>query len=224
MSYLRARISCDLFFSLFSGYDATTQCPLWSTGLTLLSVWNKPKKLIITSKTGHLGESEGGIYFLSSVVWTRTSEHFQNATSKSENVALVLWLGLPPTSRKRSFSNPFSKTLFKPELRVCVLVWIENYNITTIIWFPSLGCHATGERYVTSPPPPKKKLVISLTEFSNSFGAVWTRPGTNASVITYLEFRLKARHFGFFVHFNHTSQRYSQVMRVDLCVATLNGF
>ena len=77
-------------------------------------------------------------------------------------------------------------------------------------------------------PPQKKRLrrtlVISLTEFSNSFGAVWTRSRTNASVITYLEFRLKARHFGFFVHFNHTSQRYSQVMRVDLCVATLNGF
>ena len=48
--YLRARMSCDLFFSLFSGYDATIQCPLWSTGLTLLSVWNKQKKLIVPWK------------------------------------------------------------------------------------------------------------------------------------------------------------------------------
>ena len=37
----RAKMSGDLFFSLFSGYDATVQCPLWRTGLTLLSLWNK---------------------------------------------------------------------------------------------------------------------------------------------------------------------------------------
>ena len=48
-------------------------------------------------------------------------------------------------------------------------------------------------------------------------------PGTNASMITYLEFSLKASHFGVFVDFIHTSQRYSQVMSVDLCVSTLNG-
>ena len=160
-NYLRARISCDLFFSLFSGYEATIQSPLWSTGLTLLSVWKKYKKLKTTWKTGHLGVTKVGNCLLSSIIWTT----FMVAKATSTKYATQIWkrsLGLPSASLKpweiRKHSSN-CRNLKTPASRVSEY---GRHFFESAAIFLSLGLLSTSRKRRNS------KTLFKLKEFENS--------------------------------------------------------